>query len=360
MRAHRSSLAALVLLSLAGCGQSDPGGDDIPILTEDSSSPPADATSIDSSSKGDSTVLADVAKSDGLALDAPIATDAPTSDTTSDAVTACALDEDGVCMLHPTKASGETWRLGASDPNTAKNFEVETGTVVTKATEGPLSFWNVLSHSLSYASGGTGWTTRLHIYASGVTTQLYNWKTQKGWLAAPADLKNQEYTLYARGHGVLDAPRLADTLKIRGGRHTTDGDLASCTMMLFAGPKASSIARFGKELHHPDYDYVKLTPSSTHSLTDNTWYGLKLVSYQRAGEATKVHYELWIDFTPWTATGKPNNTWEKFSEYVDVEGTDTGLYTKLADWGGMITTFRTDGWHDLDFTLISLREIVAP
>jgi hypothetical protein len=361
MRVPRCPLALVVVLS-AACGQSDPGGPEIPVITEDSTIGPGSdtATGGDSATKVDSSI-ADAPRVDSTTTDAPVdgSTDAPLDVAKTDAAT-FDLDPDGVRMLHPTKVGGETWRLGSSDPNTATNFEVEDDTKVTKVTEGSFSFWNVLSHPLSYASGGTGWTTRLHIYASGTRTQVYNWKTQKGWLATPADLKNQEYTLYARGHGVLDASRLADTLKIRGGRHTTDGDLASCTMMLFAGPKASSIARFGKELHHPDYDYVKLTPTSPQSLTDNTWYGLKLVSYQRAGEATQVHYELWIDFTPFDATGKPKNTWAKFSEYLDVEGKDTGDYTKLADWGGMITTFRTDGWHDLDFTLISLREIVAP
>ena len=361
MRAHRLASAALfpfvAVVALAACGQSDPPGSDIPLVPDDGAVDDTTAVT-DTTSTHDSSTL-DTATTDGTTAEAAIDAKPDAASEASDAAVSD-LDEDGVRMLHPTKPGGEKWRLGSSDPNTAKDFEVETGTKVTKVTEGKLTFWNVLSHPLSYASGGTGWTTRLHIYASGVTTQTYNWKTQKGWLATPADLKNQEYTVYGRGHGVLDAPRLAFTLKIRGGRHTTDGDLASCTMMLLAGPATTSIARFGKELHHPDYDYVKLTPTSPTSLTDATWYGLKLVSYQRAGEATQVHYELWIDRTPFDAAGKPNNTWEKYSEYLDVEGKDTGLYTKLADWGGMITTFRTDGWHDLDFTLISVREILAP
>ena len=337
MTARHALLAPL--LWVASCGQSQAGGAAAPAPIDDSTPGLSDAS-----------------------VDSAAPADAASADATRDAIEAGArsdLDEDGVQLLHPTKPGGETWRLGAKDPNTATSFEVEQGTKVTKGTEGSLSFWNVLSHPLSYASGGTGWTTRLHIYASGVTTQTYNWKTQKGWLATPADLKNQEYTVYARGHGVLDEARLAFTLKIRGGKHTTDGDLASCTMMVLTTSKRGS-ASFGKELHHPDYDYVKLTPTSATSLTDNTWYGLKLVSYQRAGESSQVHYELWIDRAPFDAAGKPRNNWEKFSEYLDVEGTSTGLYSKLADWGGMLTTFRTDGWHDLDFTLLSVREIVAP
>ena len=40
----------------------------------------------------------------------------------------------------------------------------------TKHTMGKLVYWNVPSHSLSYASGGTGWTSRFHIWASGTQT----------------------------------------------------------------------------------------------------------------------------------------------------------------------------------------------
>lgn len=316
------------------------------------------------SASGPAAVYADSGSSDGATLDDSAATkdasgDAPL-DGTRDAA-APALDEDGVLMLHPTKPAGEMWRLGSADPNTVANFEIEDGTKVDKRTEGALSFWNVLSHPLAYAGGGTGWTSRLHIHASGTTTQLYNWKTQKGWLATAADLKNQEFNVYARAHGVLDAPRTAFTLKIRGGLHSSsNGDLASCTMMVFAGKATSGVARFGKELFHPNYDYVKLAPAVDTSLTDGVWVGLKLVSYQRASEPTQIHYQLFIDRAPFDAAGKPKNGWELYSEFLDVEGKSTGAYTKLADWGGMLTTFRTDGLHDIDFAILSVREIVAP
>jgi hypothetical protein len=271
------------------------------------------------------------------------------------------LDPDGVEMKHPTKPTGLTWRLGTLDPNTAKDFEIEQGDKATKKTEGKLTFWNLPSHSLSYASGGTGWTSRLHIYASGTETQLYTWKTQKGWLATPKDLKDQELTIYIRPHTILDPPRAQATLKIRGGKHSSsNASWGSCTMMTLGAPTSGGVARFGKELDHPTYDYVKLTPMVKAELTDNQWVGLKLVSYQRPGEATKVQYRVYVDRTPFDADGKPKNTWELFSSYEDVEGKDTGTYTKLADWGGMVTTFRSDGLKDLDFTLMSVREIVAP
>ena len=52
--------------------------------------------------------------------------------------------------------------------------------------------------------------------------------------------------------------------------------------------------------------------------------------------------------------------WCLLSEYVDVEGLRTGAYSKLVDWGGWQTTVRTDGIHDLDFALLSVREIMPP
>lgn len=151
------------------------------------------------------------------------------------------------------------------------------------------------------------------------------------------------------------------TLKIRGGKHTdSNPSWGSCTMMTIGAPTSGGIARFGKELDHPTYDYVKLTPLVATQLTDNAWIGLKLISYQRPGETTKVQYRMYVDRTPFDGSGKPSNTWEAFSTYEDVEGKDTGAWTKLVDWGGMVTTFRTDGLHDIDFTLLSVREIVPP
>ena len=299
------------------------------------------------------------ASTDAVVADAPAeAATEVGKDATADVDAGPALDPDGVLMLHPTKPGGQAWRLGTDDPNKAADLEIEQKTVATKVTEGKLTFWNVLSHALTYASGGDGWTSRLHLYNSKTRTQLYTWKTQKGWLATPEDLHDQEVTIYLRGHGVLDAPRLAFTLKIRGGYHTSkDPDQGSCTMMVFAGKATSGVTRFGKELIHPQYDYVKLTPTIDTSLVDNTWVGLKLVSL--TVDTTKIRYELWIDRDPWdAATGLPKNGWTKLSEYVDTAGTSTGKYTLLADWGGLITTVRTDGWRDIDFTKYSVREVL--
>src|SRR5262245_27344572 len=69
--------------------------------------------------------------------------DAVAVDVLSDAPPGKALDADGVEMKHPTKTGGLTFRLGTSDPNSTKDFEIEQGDKATKKTEGKLSFWNV-------------------------------------------------------------------------------------------------------------------------------------------------------------------------------------------------------------------------
>lgn len=286
--------------------------------------------------------------------------DSPQSSTHADRLSptaTAALDDDGVQMLFPS-APGSQFRLGQQDPNHAPNFSIEQKTIATAQVEGTLRYWNVESHPLSYASGGTGYTSRLHLFASG-GQQLYTWRNQPGYLAMPVDVRNQEFTVYVRIHQILDPTHLAVTLKIRGGRHTdSNPDLASCTMMTFE-PASRSITRFGKELIHPNYDYVKLTPAIATALVDNQWYGLKLVSYM--SDPSHVVNRLYIDTDPFDFTsGKPNNHWQLLSEYVDVEGTSTGQYSRLADWGGWQTTVRVDGVHDLDFVLPSVREILPP
>jgi len=171
---------------------------------------------------------------------------------------------------------GSWYRLGAQDPNRAPGFTIEHQTPATARVEGALHYWNVPSYALTYASGGLGWTSRLHLYASG-GRQRYTWKTQHGYLASPADVRNQEFTVYVRLHQILDPPRVALTLKIRGGAHTArDGDRASCTMMTLEPGGSRAVTRFRKELVHPQYDSVTLTPafataSSTTSGSGSSW-----------------------------------------------------------------------------------------
>ena len=258
-------------------------------------------------------------------------------------------------------APGSHFRLGKDDPNNARNFQIERKTPAVMRTDGALRYWNVASHDLDYASGGSGETSRLHIYASG-GQQAHTWMTQKGFLSSPADIRNQEFTAFVRIHGITDPKRAAIALKIRGGAHSArNPELASCTMMTFQAASTGAVARFGKELTHPIYDYVKLTPSLNATLVENQWFGLKLPSYTMPGDSSRVVNRIYLDSEPFDRlTGKPLNQWKLLAEFIDVEGVSTGKYSKLADWGGWQTTLRTDGVSSLDFTLIGLREIMPP
>ena len=268
------------------------------------------------------------------------------------------IDAEGVAMLL-APAPGSRFHLAKDDPNGARNFHIERKTPALPRTDGALQYWNVAAHDLDYATGGSGKTSRLHIYASG-GRQSYTWKTQHGFLSSSADIRNQEFTAFVRVHGITDPKRAAISLKIRGGAHgAIDPDLASCTMMTFQSVGTGAVTRFGKELTHPIYDYVKLTPALDAALIENRWFGLKLLSYSSPGVPTRVVNRLYLDDDPIEpATGKPRNNWKLMSEFVDAEGVTAGKYAKLADWGGWQTTLRTDGVSSLDFTMISLREVL--
>lgn len=269
------------------------------------------------------------------------------------------VDADGVAMLFPS-ATGVSFRLGAGNPNALDGLTIEKGTVAASRSDGGVRYWNVASYPLDYSSGGSGWTSRVHLYASG-GSQRYTWRTQAGYLSSPSDAKNQEFTAYVRVHGILDAPRAQVTLKIRGGSHSTSNpDLASCVMMTFGAAGDSKNVRFAKELVHPTYDYVTLSPRVAVGLRDSVWVGLKLVSWNDPKDATRVLNRLYVDAAPFTTRGTPANNWQLMAEYVDVAGKSTGTYSTLANWGGWQTTLRTDGFRDIDFALLSVREIVPP
>lgn len=272
-----------------------------------------------------------------------------------------AVDAEGVQALLPTQPDGSALALGSGNPNTDKRFGFDYKATATAAQEGGLRYWNLPATPLTYSSGGSGYTARLHLFASG-GKQQFNWKTQHGYLSSPQDVRNQEFTVYVRVHEPLTPLNAQVTLKIRGGHHSAkDGDAASCTMMTFAPGGVTGITRFAKELTHPLYDYVVLAPQLDTRLADNTWYGLKLLSYSRPGTPMEVVNQLYIDTTPFDAQGRPANHWQLLSEYTDVQGKRTGRhYDTVANWGGWQTTLRMDGYRSLDFAYPSVREIQPP
>jgi hypothetical protein len=266
------------------------------------------------------------------------------------------LDADGVVKLLPD-APGTAFRLGDADPNSQSGLAIEEGTLAAPGRDGPIAFWTVPTYDFEYSEGNTlGRTARLHIGTG--ADQRFDWRDQSGFLANPEDLGDQELTAFVRVHGIVDPERAAFELKVRGGRHTEDAPaLASCSMMTFATADAPGVSRFGKELNHPEYDFVNLPTRYPVELVADRWYGLKLVTFVDPDSADRVVYRLYVDDDPFLPDGSPRNQFHLLTEYVDRSGTSTGLYDTLVDWRGVVTTLRVDGVESLDIARLSARPI---
>lgn len=269
------------------------------------------------------------------------------------------LDEDGVLRLFAS-APGTSFRLGSQNPNSASFFDIEYGMSATQQNGGGFSYWNTPAFQDTFSNGELSRTIRLQIRDKS-KTQLYTWRNNPGYLLAPTDLKNLEFTAYVRIHDpAMDKPSV--TMKIRGGRHDANPDDASCSMMLFGKGGNVPPAEFSKELEHPIYDDLQLTPLLPAVLQNNRWYGMKMVSYEVPGSnPVRVVNRLYLDLNPFNATGVPQNNWQLFSEYIDVDGHPLfsgAVYDKVVNWGGYQTSLRADHMDSLDFRLISAREIV--
>lgn len=268
---------------------------------------------------------------------------------------AAAKDADGVEKLYPD-APGLALGLGREDLNRLPNFTVDHGLRFRRKREGNISFWTAPTYDFQYASGGRGKTARVHIRANEVA-QRYTWRDAPEYLTDPLDLGSQEFTAYVRVRGIHDPERAAISLKIRGGEHTQRAPAhASCTMMTFASRRATAVSRFGKELDHPNYDYVTLPLRFDTELREGQWLGLKLVSVQ-SRDGRRVTNRLYVDERPFDNDGSPRNDFRLLSEYIDQHGESTGRYHTVVNWAGSASTLRVDGVDALDVAILSVRAV---
>jgi hypothetical protein len=269
-------------------------------------------------------------------------------------------DVDGVIKLYPD-APGLRFTLAGADPNQNDQLVIEEGLPAIAAEEAGLSFWSIDTYEFEYTEGSRmGKTARLHIRARGVE-QLFDWQTQKGFLAGDESLGDQELSALVRVRGLFDPEHAVFELKIRGGEHTDeDPSLASCSLMTFATRAAPGVSRFGKELDHPLYDYVNLPPRLGVELTEGRWFGLKLVSYLDSARADRVYNQLFVDADPILPDGSLRNDYRLLAEYVDRAGVSTGRYDTMVSWRGYQSTLRIDGVDALDVARLSARAIEAP
>jgi len=269
------------------------------------------------------------------------------------------LDADGVIMALPPHPEGSSWSLGTQDPNRVdpEFFDME-GDPATRHTEGGLTYWSTPGHVVTYRSGmPDGRTVRLHMRPGG-GTQTYTWLNgarEHGYIGTPRDLKNFEATAYVRVRD-FNGTHTSMSWKMRGGLHLkADETLGSCVGM--GVPHGDKPAPAFRELNHPFYDYVNLTPHFPYSLQEGEWLAVKIVSYGVEGGTRNL---LSLDTEPFDAQGRPRNEFRLYTEWMDRDGEDTGLYSQAATWASWVTSFRVDGWRAVDFAILSAREVIPP
>lgn len=270
------------------------------------------------------------------------------------------MGPDGVIKLYPD-APGMQFVLAGADQDPSAELLIEQGVAAVPQQEGSLAYFSIDTYDFEYTEGSTpGKTARLHIRARGAE-QLHDWQTQEGFLAGAESLGDQELSALVRVRGLFDPEHAVFELKIRGGAHTdADPSLASCSLMTFATRAAPGVSRFGKELEHPEYDYVNLPPRLGVALSEGRWFGLKLVSYVDPARADRVYNQLFVDADPILPDGSLRNDYRLLSEYVDRAGVSTGRYDTMVSWRGYQSTLRIDGVDTLDVARLSARAIAAP
>ena len=273
------------------------------------------------------------------------------------------VDSDGVGTIYKTLTGGTTYALGSKNPNTESAVSLDEGGTAEEHTGSTthVHYWIYTGGPVNYASGGSGRTCRVTLKPSGAGPQQFNWRNgaiTNGFILNNKDVKNSEFTIYMRVEGAL-AVHTECSMKLRGGVHSSNDDgtpdpRASCTELRV--PLAGHTPQAARELDHPNYDFVDLTPKFTFGITENVWFGIKTISINNADGKSTTN-QMWIDPNPFDATGKPANNWQLYTEWVDSSDVSTGQYKQSATWAGWLYTCRVDGWSSINFSLPSIREI---
>ncbi|GHG81012.1 hypothetical protein GCM10012319_33900 [Comamonas sp. KCTC 72670] len=261
-------------------------------------------------------------------------------------------------MLFPSEPSGSSFHLGDGDPADSEPFFDMEGDAATPGLEAGIPYWSTTGHRVTYASGKpAGKTVRLHLRPSG-GEQSFTWRDgalENGFIGSPNDLLNFEATVYVRVHED-NGTHHSMSWKLRGGQHTKP-EVARSSCVGMSVPFGGVPPQAYRELDHPTYDHLSLTPSFDYQLQEGRWLGVKVVSYLVEGGTRNL---LFLDTEPFDASGTPRNEFHLFTEWHDRDGESTGHYDRAAMWAGWETTFRVDGWRRVDFAYPSAREIVPP
>jgi len=266
---------------------------------------------------------------------------------------------DNIKLLFEPDVTGTNFFLDIQNPNAidADHFEASERPVENAGETIP--YITVAGQRIQYADGTPdGLTIRLYIKSPG--RPKYTWRDgarEHGFIGSEKDFKNIEATIYVRFRDYNNTHTSISWI-IRGGLHTGAHDpRSSCVGMQvpYGGLQASAF----KELDHPDYDFIKIGRNFDYSVKENEWVAIKIISFLEK-DASRTKNFLYLDTDPYDDTGKPNNNFRLYSEWVDQDGISTGKYTVAALWAGWVTTFRVDGWKNVDVAHLSAYEIIPP
>ena len=270
------------------------------------------------------------------------------------------IDSNGVLELYPTLQGGSTFfmNMGLDDPTKDPCFSYDgmnKGVPTQKKTENGVTFYNTPGSKVNYHSGSpSGRIIRLGIYAepgSKGQAQKHTWKEKPDFIWGQKGIRNHELTGFIRMHGDLGVHKSL-ACKVCGGNLDAGRSLVETCYPI------SSKDTVRANVNYEHFPYVKVSGVkqffSGDYCQDNKWVGIKHVHIVADDKSHATNY-LYVDTDPFDSSGKPNNNWK-----LKAEWTDNGVpgYQNIpATWRSQVDKIRVDGWQNVDFTLMSIREI---
>lgn len=264
------------------------------------------------------------------------------------------IGPDGVAQLYPTK--GKEVYMGSKFDR--KYIQITYGSnhdiKYTENKQGGLYYLNTAGWPITYNSGAKpGRSVRVNVYASGeigANKTKYKWSDNPGYLYKQDDIKNQEFTGYFRPHGSLGTHQ-AVAAKI-GGRE--EDDIRSLAEMVYPTATHSDVQFNWNYAHFPYINAKVKIVKPVPQFTDNKWVGVKVIRFPISKDL--VHWEMWADLNAVdSGTNTLTNTWELIATFEDKGCKE--YKNKACSWGQYRGVWRLDGWKNIDFMLISDRDV---
>jgi hypothetical protein len=257
--------------------------------------------------------------------------------------------DDGVQMIYPTVAGGETWFFNPDNPVDGQ-FD-SNGADISKNSDGS---WHLKPG-----------TTRMDVFTksagllsdnqrSNLATYDYPTLAQTGYWYKPTDWKNVEETGYFKVSSTSSGDGIS--LVSRSVRHSTASHEGCGGSSYHNNIRFDGTFQYKKEMWHVNYDILSATKNSIGSIM-NKWVGFKGVVYNLPDGTVKL--ESYVD-------KDNNNHWQKVQELTDSGhwGDDMGHCNAKTPgaaitWGSPMFIFKSTG-VTYDFKKLSVREIKPP